>query len=75
MTRFRTTVEELRKAPQLKVEPGSWYLSARFVQLAEVILLDVVKAVDAYERTIKDLKKQNNKLRNLNKTNAKGFPI
>lgn len=64
MTRFRTAVEEWRG---LKTDGAislvRCNLRIGFSGLAGDILLYVVKAVDAYERTIAQLKKQNTKLR------------
>lgn len=65
MTRFRKAVEEWRKLGTDKIFP--WPLKpvaeTYTVQPTTTILLDVTKAVDAYERTIADLKRQNGKLR------------
>ena len=65
MTRFRTAVEEWR-ASRKNYDLGSKMSLIEAVGETDcgfTILIDVVKAVDAYERTIAQLKKQNTKLR------------
>ena len=66
MTRFRKAVEEWRKkidSIRMMEESVKELDTKGLSNPTGVILADVCRAVDAYERTIADLKKQNTKLR------------
>lgn len=64
MTRFEKAIEEWRNhSVDVFLEVVKARIKPAEIGPAEHILLDVIKVVDSYERTIKDLKKQNNKLR------------
>lgn len=64
MTRFRTAVEAWKGiAVDVFLEVVETRIRPAEMGPAKDILLDVVKAVESYERTIADLKHQNSKLR------------